>query len=186
MDGKTILVDNRLKKYVDSEEESDFSFDISPTTETIEAEKIEPGEFYLPDLSNFTYQDFRDTVNILCDLAFKTFFIGYGILQFFAISSGLLRFLHYDNFFVLLISSMFAFLPIIGSILGAWGACTSWGWNIWNSICIFAVPYVIIHGPLLMITLFESYKDIKRWQRESGKTLIFRENQVFPLSTSER
>lgn len=162
MDGKTILVDNKLKRYIDSEEESDFSFKTASTNEKIETE-----EFYLHDLNNFTYQNFREMVNVMCDLAFKFFFISYGILQFFAISSGLLSFLHYDNFFVLLISSLLAFLPIIGSILGAWGACTSWGWSLWNSIFIFTLPYIIIHGPIFMITLFESYKDIKRWQTEN-------------------
>ncbi len=42
MDGKTILVDNRLKKYVDSEEDFDFEA-------TIATEQIETEEFHLPD-----------------------------------------------------------------------------------------------------------------------------------------
>lgn len=175
MDGKTILADNRSKMYVDSETESDFDFQTTSTSETIETD-----EFSTESLNNFTYQDLRETINVLCDLAFKICFISYGILQFFAISSGLLKFLHSDNIFVLLISSVLAFLPVIGSLLGAWGACVSWGWGVWNSIVIFFVPYVIINGPIFMIILFEYYKDIKRWQKESGKNLMF------PLSVSER
>lgn len=168
MDGKTILVDNRLKRYVDSEEDFDFEAAIG-------AEQIETEEFHLPDLNSLTYQDLKETVTILCDLAFKVFFVGYGILQFFAISSGLLKIFHHDGIFTLLISSILAFLPVVGSILGVWGACTSWGWNIWNAIIIFALPYVIIHGPMFMIILCESYKDIKRWQEES----TFRQQEMF-------
>lgn len=161
MDGKTTLVDNRLKKYVDSEEDFDFEAAIA-------TKQIEPEEFHLPDLNSFTYQDLRETVNILCDWAFKVFFIGYGILQFFAISSGLLKIFHHDGIFTLLISSILAFFPFVGSVLGIWGACISWGWNLWNAIFIFTLPYFIIHGPMFMIILYESYKDIKRWQMEKS------------------
>jgi hypothetical protein len=159
MSGKTILIENRLKKYVDSE--MDFAFETSEADEKTDIEK-----FKIEELNSFTYQDLRETVNILCDLTFKTFFICYGILQFFAILSGLLRIFHHDGICILLISSILAFLPIIGSILGVWGACTSWGWNVWASIFVFAIPYIIVNGPLLMITFFETYKDLKRWQSE--------------------
>jgi hypothetical protein len=159
MDEKTILVDNRMKKYVDSE--MDFDFETALTTEKIEAKELK-----IIDFNSLTYQDFKETVNILCDLTFKIFFIGYGILQFFAISSGLLRIFHHDSIFILLISTLFAFLPVMGSILGVWGACTSWGWNIWSSILIFSLPYFVVNGPLLMITFFETYKDMRRWQAQ--------------------
>lgn len=156
MSGKTILVENRLKKYVDSE--MDFNFE---TTETSEAEAFKTNE-----INSLTYQDLRETVNVICDLFFKTFFVGYGILKFFAISAGLLGIFHHDNIFLLLISSLLAFLPIIGTLLGIWGSCTSWGWGIWNAIFIFTIPYFIVNCPIFMIIFFEAYKDIKRWQVE--------------------
>lgn len=161
MDEKTIIVDNHLKQYTDGNFDSDFNFESTQTSETIEVEKIK-----IEDFDNFTYQDLREVVNILCDLAFKVFFIGYGILQFFAISSGLLRIFHHDGILVLLISSVLAFLPVVGSILGAVGAYASWGWSIWNTLLVFSMPYLIIHGPMFMIIFFETYKDIRRWQAE--------------------
>lgn len=160
MDGKTVIVDNHLKRYVDSEMDFDFGLENAQIKEAFEAKEIE-----IEDL-HFTYQDLREVVNILCDLAFKAFFIGYGILQFFAISSGLLKIFHHDGILILLISSVLAFIPFVGSILGAFGACASWGWSAWHALFVFTIPYVIIHGPMFMIIFFETYKDIRRWQAE--------------------
>lgn len=159
MSEKTILVENRFSKYAD--DKADFDFETTENTGKIEAETIT-----FNDINRFTYKDLRETVNIICDLFFKIFFLGYGILKFFAISSVLLKFFHHDNIFILLFSSLFAFLPIIGSIFGICGACTSWGWNVKSSILIFTIPYFIVNGPIFMIILFETYKDIKRWRSE--------------------
>lgn len=126
------------------------------------SEKSSPKE----ELSKFSYQDLREIVNVFCDFAFKLSYVGYGVLQFFAILTGLSNVFHHSNVIMFLISLVLGFTPFIGTCFGIWGAHIGWGWDLFHSIFVFVIPYVIVNGPIQMIILFEAYKDIKRWKVE--------------------
>lgn len=116
--------------------------------------------------NKFSYQDLREITNIFCSISFKIFYVCYGVLQFFAIWDGLLNISHHNSIIMLLVSLGLAFTPLVGTCFGIWGAHICWGWNLSHSIIVFIIPYFFVNGPLLMITLFETYKDVKRWRAE--------------------
>lgn len=118
------------------------------------------------DAKKFSYQNLRDMVNIFCNFSFNIFYVGYGILQFFAIWDGLLNISHHNSIIMLLVSLGLAFTPVVGTCLGIWGASSAWGWSLFYSVSIFIIPYFFVNVPLLIIALFEIYNDTKKWRTE--------------------
>lgn len=112
-------------------------------------------------LKEYSYQNFKHLVNIICHLFFRIFYFCYGILQFFATWAGLVKVSHYDNIITLLVSLGLGFFPFIGTFSGIWGAQTAWGWSLPYSLFIFITPYFVANGPLLLIAFFDIYKDSK-------------------------
>lgn len=120
-------------------------------------------------IKKYSYEDFREGLNIIGDISFKIIYFCYGFLQFFATWSALVKLFHHDNIIILITSFVLGFLPLVGTGFGIYGAYTAWGWNLSNAILVFfVVPYFIVNGPLLMIAFFEMYKDWKRWQSEKN------------------
>lgn len=113
---------------------------------------------------NFTYQDLREVANIFCDLSFKTLYILYGFLQFAVVWNYFYKVFHTDNIISFLSSLILGFFPFIGTICGIYGAHVCLSWSLLKSALVFMFPYLIVNGPILMIILFELYKDIKRWR----------------------
>lgn len=145
MNEKQAFVDGLSEKCTDNK--MDFAFEIREA-----------------DTKRFFYQDLKEIVNIFCNFSFKVFYVCYGILQFFAIWDGLLNISHHNSIIMLLISLGLAFVPGLGTCLGIWGAYTSWEWNLFHAVFIFIIPYLVVCVPLLMVSLFETYNDIKRWR----------------------
>lgn len=112
------------------------------------------------------YENLREVINVFCNFSFEISYVCFGILQFFAIWTGLLNVFHNNNIITLLVSLGLGFAPFIGTVFGIWGAHAGWGWDLSRSIFTFVIPYVIVNGPISMIILYETYKDIKRWRAE--------------------
>lgn len=72
-------------------------------------------------------------------------FIAVGLVQMFATFAGLGHLLG-STFLAVIIAMFFGGLPLVGSILGIYGAVNVWGWEIWQAALLFFwfVPVVII------------------------------------------
>lgn len=114
-------------------------------------------------VNKFNYKNLREFINIFCNFSLKITYICFGFLQFSVIWSYFLNVFRIDNIFTFLISLVLGFFPFVGTFLGIYGAHICWKWSLSYSTFIFTIPYLIIHGPMFMIILFEAYKDIKCW-----------------------
>jgi len=120
-------------------------------------------------IKEYSYQDFKENMNIICHAFFRLLYVCYGLLQFFATWAGLVKVFHQDNLIILLTSLVLGFLPFIGTPFGIYGAQIGWGWDLSYSIFIFVAPYFVANGPLLLIAFFDMYKDGNRWKMEEKK-----------------
>lgn len=118
------------------------------------------------NIKAYSYQDFKEDLNIFGDCCFKVLFVLYGFLQFFATWELMVKAFHHDNIIILLASIVLGFFPIIGTGFGIYGAYAVWGWDLSYAIFVFIVPYFIVNGPLLLVAFYEYYKDCKRWKAE--------------------
>lgn len=112
------------------------------------------------------YVLFKDYVNYFCHACFRILYVCLGVLQFFAIKDAFIQVLHFDNVVTPVISFVLAFVPVLGPILGLWGACLSWGWSTSFAVIVFILPYIFVHSPLFMVTLMDVFKDWRRWKME--------------------
>lgn len=120
-------------------------------------------------IKNYSYQDFKTHMNIICHFSFRIFYFCYGVFQFFATWAGLVKVFHYDNAILILSSFVLGFLPFVGTLSGMYGAHIAWGWSLSYSMFVFIAPYFLAHGPLLLIAFFDIYKDSKRLEMEKNK-----------------
>ena len=71
-----------------------------------------------------------------------------GIVQFFAI------YWLVDNYIPVflinfVIALILAYIPIVGSIIAIYAACTIWHWNIWLCILLFCPTYIMMLGAFI-------------------------------------
>lgn len=146
MNERTLLIENGSKRLIDKR-----IINRSRVTDKVQ---------------KYSYQDFRMDINLVCHVLFKTVYICFGFLQSFAIFSGFLKVFHSDNIIIILSSLIFGFLPVFGPFLAIGSANIAWDWSFGHGFLMFVTPYLIVNSPLVMIILFDIYKDIKRWQAE--------------------
>jgi hypothetical protein len=60
-----------------------------------------------------------------------------GIVQFFAIWDGLMYMLGIGSFFGFFLALFAAYIPLVGSILGMYGAMNVWEWGFLQSFVLF-------------------------------------------------
>lgn len=76
-------------------------------------------------------------------------YLGIGVVQLAAIYAFLEDYCGW-NFLISLIFGFFiAYIPILGSICGAFGAVEVWNWEIWQAIILFCWPILIILLPTI-------------------------------------
>lgn len=146
MDEKTLFLEKSEQIFVN--EKDCFVFEKIATNETI---------------NKFTYKDLKENINIFCNFSLKITYVCFGFLQFAVIWNYFLKVCRTDNIFTFLASLILGFFPFVGTLLGAYSVHICWKWDLFHSVLVFISPYMLIHGPMLMIILFETYKDIKRW-----------------------
>lgn len=70
-----------------------------------------------------------------------------GIVQFFATIAGLHEWLGFHWILVGILSALLAWLPLVGSIIGMFGAVSAWGWSWLAAFALFfgwmIVPLII-------------------------------------------
>ena len=73
-----------------------------------------------------------------------------GIVQFFAVWDGAKYFLGTDSFiggaFAFVVSIFLTYIPLLGSILGVYGAINVWDWSLTKSLILFFwyVPVLLL------------------------------------------
>lgn len=132
----------------------------------IEDKRNKDGKWY----EIYSYQDFREIMNIICNVTFKICYIYFGTLQFLATKAAFIKMFHHDNLMVTLISFILGFFPFIGTFFGICGAHISFGLTLSNSLIIFILPYFISNGPMFLIIIYDINKDFKRWKAEEKMT----------------
>lgn len=75
-----------------------------------------------------------------------------GLVQWSAQVDGLHEVLHWPTFFCWVISTFTAFVPLVGTAAGVWGAHAAWGWDWLPSLALFlGVPafFMLLVGILM-------------------------------------
>lgn len=69
-----------------------------------------------------------------------------GLLQLFAIADGAQYALGVGSFFSFIIAVALTYIPIVGSVLGVYGAHNVWDWELWQAIALFFwyIPVALI------------------------------------------
>lgn len=124
---------------------------------------------FLEVFKNYSYEKFKRHINYTCHFAFRLTYICFGFIQFLAIWGALANLLPHHSLSTEITSLVLAFLPVIGPVLASFAAHAGWGWNLFNSLCFFILPYFLVNFPIHMISAFETYKDTQRWRAE-GKS----------------
>lgn len=74
-------------------------------------------------------------------------YLGYfllGILQFIAVFSGVEEWLGWHWLIITPISLAVAYMPIVGTIAGIWGAKYALGWSWFSSLALFVGPFAVL------------------------------------------
>lgn len=116
---------------------------------------------------NYSYEKLRHHINYACHFAFRLTYICFGFIQFLAIWGALANLFPHHSLLTEITSLALAFLPVLGPILASFAAHCEWSWNLFNSLCFFILPYLLVCFPLNMIAAYESYKDTQRWNAEN-------------------
>ena len=82
-------------------------------------------------------------------------FVGLGILQIAATIAGVQIWLGLSTFLAVILAMFFAWMPLVGTAVGMYGAVTAWGWS-------WAMAGGVFFGPMalgMVITLLASIAD---------------------------
>lgn len=60
-----------------------------------------------------------------------------GIVQLFAIADGVAFGLGVGSFISFIIAIFVTYIPLLGSLLGLYGAVNVWDWSIWQALALF-------------------------------------------------
>lgn len=60
-----------------------------------------------------------------------------GLIQFFAIQDGIAFATGMPSFVALVLAGLSTYIPVLGSILGVYGATNVWGWSLVQSLVLF-------------------------------------------------
>lgn len=69
-----------------------------------------------------------------------------GLLQLFAISDGVQHALGVGRFLGFIAAVLLTYIPIIGSVLGVYGAYNVWHWELWQAAGLFFwyIPVMLV------------------------------------------
>ncbi|WP_173933503.1 hypothetical protein [Chelativorans sp. Marseille-P2723] len=64
-------------------------------------------------------------------------YIVVGLVQLFAIMDGVAYGLNIASFFSFFIALFVTYVPLLGSLLGVYGAVNAWDWGLWQALVLF-------------------------------------------------
>lgn len=112
-------------------------------------------------VQKFNLLNFKES---LYNMSSTIFIIGYiivGFIQWVATYAGVYSFIN-NTFFSILIAGFIAYIPILGTITGIYGAYKYWGFPLWCAILLFCINYII--AIIIAIIQFIIEKLLKKFQ----------------------
>lgn len=82
-----------------------------------------------------------------------------GLVQWSAQVDGLHEVLHWPTFFCWIVSTFTAFIPLVGTASGVWGAHAAWGWDWLPSLALFlGIPafFILLLGMLAALAAVQA------------------------------
>jgi hypothetical protein len=70
-------------------------------------------------------------------------FVVMGLVQMFATVAGLQDVLGISAFFAFTLAFFVTWIPVVGTILGMWGAIAAWDWPWYAAVALFMWPYLL-------------------------------------------
>jgi hypothetical protein len=77
------------------------------------------------------------------------------IFQVFATAAGVAHFTGWNTLVCWLIAVIFGWTPLIGTVIGVYGAITTWNWPWYGAVTLFAWPIILAVG-LIGIAVVQS------------------------------
>lgn len=96
----------------------------------------------------------KEIVSNILPVIFYLSYLGLGLLQIIATFSGVKDVIQ-NTFFALIVTSIVAYIPVVGTVFGILGAHNSWGWNWAHAILLFTFPYIIIFTIMILSAISE-------------------------------
>ncbi|SOE17228.1 hypothetical protein SAMN05877838_2123 [Hoeflea halophila] len=71
-----------------------------------------------------------------------------GIIQLFAIIDGIDHALGWGGVISFILAMVVTYIPVLGSVLGVYGAVNAWDWSFWQAATLFFwyIPVIAIMG----------------------------------------
>ena len=66
-----------------------------------------------------------------------------GLIQLLAISAGIVGWLGVPSLLAGFVALFLAYTPIVGPIVGSFGAIKVWGWSVWSAVGLFGISFLI-------------------------------------------
>ena len=66
-----------------------------------------------------------------------TLYLAYGLIQYSAVVAQIHSFTHLNGFFSAILSLILTYFPVVGSIIGFFGAKDVWGWHWWQAALLY-------------------------------------------------
>ena len=70
-------------------------------------------------------------------------YLGLGLFQLFAIMDGLEEWIGLHSIIAGPVALVLAYFPIVGTVVGMFGAVTAWGWSWLEAVSLFVGPLVL-------------------------------------------
>ena len=78
-----------------------------------------------------------------------------GLVQIFATVAGIAVTLDIPVVIAWILSSFIGYIPIVGTVMGIYGAIEGWGWALWQALALFLGPWIVILGFGLITVAFD-------------------------------
>lgn len=82
---------------------------------------------------------------------FAVLYFGLGVVQLFAIVDGVQHALGLPGFIAFLLALFTTWIPLLGTVLGVYGAVNVWRWDLIPSLLLFGLPLIIASVFLLTV-----------------------------------
>ena len=96
--------------------------------------------------------------NSLATVSMLTYFV-VGIIQLAATFAGLTEWLEMHWLLALFCAGFVAYIPLLGTILGIFGAMIGWGWTFLSAAGLMIGPFLIPLVVVVLINWLESIED---------------------------
>lgn len=78
-------------------------------------------------------------------------YLGIGTVQFFAIMDGLQLWFGLSTGASVFISIFLAYIPLLGAVMGMYGAVTAWGWSWVQATGLFFGFFILFFGIIILL-----------------------------------